>query len=71
MGFYSDYMFECNEDSRRIKIRRLGLRCIISWGIDIIEGNHAPDVDVMQSPLRKGIKRFIALKLKEYFDYQL
>ena len=25
--------------------------------IDFIEGNHAPDMDVMQSPLRKGIRR--------------
>ena len=55
-------------------LKFVGWDCVVlshGGGIDIIEGNHAPDVDVMQSPLKKGIKSFVALKLKEYFDYKL
>ena len=51
-----------------------GWDCVVlphGGGIDIIEGSHGPDVDVMQSPLRKGIRTLISSKLKEYFDYKL
>ncbi len=41
--------------------------CINSKGrIEIIEGNHAPDIDVMQSPLRVGKKRFYQEILNNY-----
>lgn len=51
-----------------------GWDCVVlphGEGIDIIEGNHGPDVDVMQSPLKKGIRSLISSKLMEYFGYKL
>ena len=50
-----------------------GWDCVVlpNGKVDIIEGNHAPDVDVMQSPLKIGIRQKIAEKLKLYFNYNL
>lgn len=50
-----------------------GWDCVVlpDGQVDIIEGNHGPDVDVMQSPLKIGIRKTIADKLKEFFDYNL
>lgn len=54
-------------------LRFAGWDCVVlaDGQVDIIEGNHAPDVDVMQSPLKKGIRKMIAKKLMLFFDYDL
>lgn len=50
-----------------------GWDCVVlqDGQVDIIEGNHGPDVDVMQSPLKIGIRSKISQKLKEYFNYNI
>lgn len=54
-------------------LRFAGWDCVVlpDGGIDILEGNHGPDVDVMQSPLKRGIRSEIKDMLKSYFDYDL
>ena len=54
-------------------LRFAGWDCVVlpDGGIDILEGNHGPDVDVMQSPLKRGIRLEIKDMLKSYFDYDL
>lgn len=52
---------------------------ITGWGIAInchgdvvfVEGNYGPDFDVMQSPLKRGVKKRITAKVKEYFDIEM
>ena len=39
--------------------------------IEFIEGNHAPDFDVMQSPLKIGVKDKLNQITREYFNYEL
>lgn len=39
--------------------------------IEFIEGNHAPDFDVMQSPLKIGVKEKLNKITTEYFNYEL
>ena len=39
--------------------------------IEFIEGNHAPDFDVMQSPLKIGVKEKLNKITKEYFNYTI
>ena len=36
-----------------------------------VEGNYGPDFDVMQSPLKRGVKKRITAKVKEYFDIEM
>lgn len=50
-----------------------GWDCVVlpDGSIDILEGNHGPDVDVMQSPLKRGIRLYIKDRLKCYFNYDL
>ncbi|MBR4952417.1 MAG: hypothetical protein IKY56_05425 [Alistipes sp.] len=46
--------------------------CIRTDGkIEFIEGNHAPDFDVMQSPLKIGVKEKLNKITTEYFNYEL
>ena len=54
-------------------LRFAGWDCVVlpNGEIDIVEGHHGPDVDVMQSPLKIGIRGLIESKLKEYFNYTL
>lgn len=64
----------CERASRHIaEFKFCGWDCVVlpNGEVDIIEGNHGPDVDVMQSPLKKGIKQLIETKLLEYFNYKL
>ena len=64
----------CERASRHIsELKFCGWDCVVlpSGEVDIIEGNHGPDVDVMQSPLKNGIKQLIKTKLLEYFNYKL
>ena len=39
--------------------------------IEFIEGNHAPDFDVMQSPLKIGVKERLNNITTDYFNYKL
>ena len=39
--------------------------------IEFIEGNHAPDFDVMQSPLKVGVKEKLNKITNEYFNYTI
>ena len=39
--------------------------------IEFIEGNHGPDFDVMQSPLKIGVKEKLNKITTEYFNYEL
>lgn len=54
-------------------LRFAGWDCVVlpDGRIDILEGNHGPDVDVMQSPLKRGIRTEIKDRLKSYFNYDL
>lgn len=54
-------------------LRFAGWDCVVlpDGSIDILEGNHGPDVDVMQSPLKRGIRLYVRDRLKYYFDYDL
>lgn len=42
-----------------------------SGQIELVEGNYAPDFDVMQSPLKIGVKKRIYSLIKEYFNIEM
>ncbi|MBR2064824.1 MAG: hypothetical protein IJ971_09045 [Bacteroidales bacterium] len=71
---WDDIVSTCLEAVRVIPdLRFAGWDCVVlpDGRIDILEGNHGPDVDVMQSPLKVGIRSDIKDRLKSYFNYDL
>ena len=46
--------------------------CILQDGqIELIEANHAPDFDLMQSPLKRGVRQKLNTVMEELFDCNL
>lgn len=39
--------------------------------IEFVEGNHGPDFDVMQSPMKVGVKKKVYSLIKEYYGVEL